>query len=336
MLALQTWIVHALFIFFTTESVGELLDPCGYIKPESPVLQLGSNFTAVCVLKEKCMDYFHVNASYIFWKTNHLTVPKEQYTIINRTASSVTFTDTSLLNTQLTCNIRTFGQIDQNVYGIRIISGLPPEKPKNLSCIVNEGKKMMCQWDPGRETYLETNFTLKSEWATEKFADCKTKRDTPTSCTVDYSPVYFVNIEVWVEAENALGKVTSDHINFDPVDKVKPNPPHNLSVSNSEELSSILKLTWINSSIQGFIRLKYNIQYKTRDASIWSQIPPEDTASTRSSFTVQDLKPFTEYVFRIRCMKEDGKGFWSDWSEEASGITYEDRHQDIKCALLMV
>nr|XP_054368036.1 interleukin-6 receptor subunit beta isoform X3 [Mirounga angustirostris] len=202
---------------------------------------------------------------------------------------------------------------------------LPPEKPKNLSCIVNEGKKMMCQWDPGRETYLETNFTLKSEWATEKFADCKTKRDTPTSCTVDYSPVYFVNIEVWVEAENALGKVTSDHINFDPVDKVKPNPPHNLSVSNSEELSSILKLTWINSSIQGFIRLKYNIQYRTRDASIWSQIPPEDTASTRSSFTVQDLKPFTEYVFRIRCMKEDGKGFWSDWSEEASGITYEDR-----------
>ncbi|GAB5566882.1 interleukin-6 receptor subunit beta isoform X1 [Prionailurus iriomotensis] len=325
MLTLKTWIVQALFIFFTTESVGELLEPCGHIKPESPVVQLGSNFTAVCVLKEKCMDYFHVNANYIFWKTNHVTVPKEQYTIINRTASSVTFTDISLLNIQLTCNIRTFGQIDQNVYGIRIISGLPPEKPKNLSCIVNEGKKMMCQWDPGRETYLETNFTLKSEWATEKFADCKTKRDTPTSCTVDYSPVYFVNIEVWVEAENALGKVTSDHINFDPVDKVKPNPPHNLSVSNSEELSSILKLTWINSSIQSFIRLKYNIQYRTRDASTWSQIPPEDTASSRTSFTVQDLKPFTEYVFRIRCMKEDGKGFWSDWSEEASGITYEDR-----------
>ncbi|XP_030177014.1 interleukin-6 receptor subunit beta isoform X2 [Lynx canadensis] len=325
MLTLKTWIVQALFIFFTTESVGELLEPCGHIKPESPVVQLGSNFTAVCVLKEKCMDYFHVNANYIFWKTNHVTVPKEQYTVINRTASSVTFTDISLLNIQLTCNIRTFGQIDQNVYGIRIISGLPPEKPKNLSCIVNEGKKMMCQWDPGRETYLETNFTLKSEWATEKFADCKTKRDIPTSCTVDYSPVYFVNIEVWVEAENALGKVTSDHINFDPVDKVKPNPPHNLSVSNSEELSSILKLTWINSSIQSFIRLKYNIQYRTRDASIWSQIPPEDTASSRTSFTVQDLKPFTEYVFRVRCMKEDGKGFWSDWSEEASGITYEDR-----------
>ncbi|KAF6356990.1 interleukin 6 signal transducer [Rhinolophus ferrumequinum] len=159
MLTLQTWTVQALFIFLSTESLGELLDPCGYINPESPVVQLGSNFTAVCVLKEK----------------------------------------------------------------------------------------------------------------------------------------------------------------------LKPFPPHNLSVSNSEELSSILKLTWINSSIKSFMKLKYDIQYRTKDASTWSQIPPEDTASTRSSFTVQDLKPFTEYVFRIRCMKEDGKGFWSDWSAEESGITYEDK-----------
>nr|XP_003408091.1 interleukin-6 receptor subunit beta isoform X2 [Loxodonta africana] len=323
MLTLWTRIVQASFIFLATESIGVLLDPCGHISPESPVVQLGSNFTAVCVLKEKCMDNFGVNADNIFWKTNHATVPKEQYTIINRTASSVSFTDISSLNTQLTCNIYAFGQIEQNVYGITIISGLPPEKPKNLGCIVNEEKNMMCQWDPGRKTYLETNYTLKSEWATEKFADCKAKRDTPNSCTLDYSPVYFVNIEVWVEAENALGKITSDHINFDPIDKVKPNPPHNLSVRNSEELSSILKLAWINPSIKTFIGLKYNIQYRTKDASTWSQIPPEDTSSTRSSFTVQDLKPFTEYVFRIRCMKNDGKGFWSDWSEEASGITYE-------------
>nr|KAF6440780.1 interleukin 6 signal transducer [Rousettus aegyptiacus] len=159
MLTLQTWTVQALLIFLIAESLGELLNQCGNITPESPVVQLGSNFTALCVVTEK----------------------------------------------------------------------------------------------------------------------------------------------------------------------LKPNPPRNLSVSNSEELSSILKLTWINASLMGFINLKYNIQYRTKDASTWSQIPPEDTASPRSSFTVQDLKPFTEYVFRIRCMKEDGKGFWSDWSAEADGITYEDK-----------
>lgn len=325
MLALRTWAGRVLLVLLAVESLGELVDPCGHIDPEAPVVPLGSNFTAVCVLKEKCMRNFHVSADDIFWKTNHVPVPREQYAVLNRTASSVTFTNVSLLNVQLTCNVRTFGQLDQNVYGIRLVAGLPPEEPRNLSCVVPEEKRMTCQWDPGRETHLETNFTLKSEWATEKFTDCRARREAPTSCTVDYTPVYFVNLEVWVEAENALGRAASAHLNFDPVDKVKPNPPHNLSVSSSEELSSILKLTWVNPSIMNFMSLKYDIQYRARGATAWTQIPPEDTASTRSSFTVQDLRPFTEHVFRIRCSKAGGRGTWSAWSEEASGTTSEDR-----------
>ncbi|XP_004703667.1 interleukin-6 receptor subunit beta isoform X2 [Echinops telfairi] len=324
MLPLWTRIIQASFIFLTAESLDALLDPCGYINPESSVIQLGSNFTAVCILKEKCMDKFAVNGDNIFWKTNHAAVPKEQYKTINKTASRVTFTNVSFLNTQLTCNIYILGQIEQNIYGITIIAGLPPEKPENLSCIVNEGKNMMCQWDPGKKTYLETTYTLKSEWATESFPDCKPKRDTPNLCTVSYTPVYFVNMEVWVEAENALGKVMSDHLEFDPINKVKPNPPSKLSVRNAE-LPSVLNLSWTNSNLEHFLRLKYNIQYRAKDAPTWSQIPHEDTSYTRDSFTVQDLKPYTEYVFRIRCSKADGKGFWSDWSEEARGITYEAR-----------
>ncbi|EGV96937.1 interleukin-6 receptor subunit beta isoform X1 [Cricetulus griseus] len=320
MSTLRIWLTQALFIFLITESIGQLVEPCGYIYPEFPVVQRGSNFTAICVLKEKCLQQYYVNASYIVWKTNHVAVPKEQVTVINRTTSSVTFTDMVLQTVQLTCNVLSFGQIEQNVYGTTVLSGFPPDIPTNLSCIVNEGKNMLCHWDPGRETYLETNYTLKSEWPTEKFADCHSKHG--TSCMVSFSPIYFVNIEVWVEAENALGKVSSEAINFDPVDKVKHIPPYNLSVSNSEELSSILKLTWNNS---GTLRLKSDIQYRTKDASTWIQVPLEDTESPRTSFTVQDLKPFTEYVFRIRTIKEDGKGYWSDWSEEASGITYEDR-----------
>lgn len=53
---------------------------------------------------------------------------------------------------------------------------------------------------------------------------------------------------------------------------VKPNPPHNLSVSSSEELSSILKLTWVNPSITSFMSLKYDIQYRARGASAWTQV----------------------------------------------------------------
>lgn len=99
-------------------------------------MRLGSNFTAVCVLLEKCMDYFHVNAAYIFWKTNHETVPRAQYTVLNRTAASVTFTDVGLLSTQLTCNVHAFGQIDQNVYGVRVLSGRECSVPRDCVCSV--------------------------------------------------------------------------------------------------------------------------------------------------------------------------------------------------------
>lgn len=53
---------------------------------------------------------------------------------------------------------------------------------------------------------------------------------------------------------------------------VKPSPPHNLSVSNSEELSSILTLTWINSGFSSSLRLKSDIQYRTKDSSTWIQV----------------------------------------------------------------
>lgn len=102
---------------------GQIVEPCGYIYPEFPVVQRGSNFTAICVLKEKCLQQYYVNASFIVWKTNHDAVPKEQVTVINRTTSSVTFTDMNLQTVQLTCNILSFGQIEQNVYGTTVLSG---------------------------------------------------------------------------------------------------------------------------------------------------------------------------------------------------------------------
>ncbi|XP_027719282.1 interleukin-6 receptor subunit beta isoform X2 [Vombatus ursinus] len=323
MLALWTWIVQALFIFLTIDSVGGgLLKPCGHIIPESPVVAPNTTFTAICVLDEECLSEHHLNANQIFWKIKDTRVPKEQYTILNRTAASVTLEDVSSLGSPLTCNILLYGQIEQNIYGIQIRVGWAPEKPKNLSCIVNGQSNMKCQWDPGKETHLDTTYVLKSEWPTRQLTDCIPPPNVNNSCTVDMVVVY-VNMDVWVVATNVLGNVSSDRINFDPIDIVQLLPPYNVTVSNSKEISSILKVSWANPVDKPFEGLKYNIRYRTKDASDWTLIPPEDTASTRDSFTVQYLKPFTEYVFSIRCMNREGRGFWSNWSAESSGVTYE-------------
>ncbi|NWR90696.1 IL6RB protein, partial [Furnarius figulus] len=307
------------------EASGGLVQSCGHIIPESPVLALGSNFTALCILNESCLDFGNIYASQIIWKIKNRVVPKEQYREINRTVSSVTFNDTSSLATPLTCNILADGQIEQNIYGITITVGLPPEKPKNLSCVVHQVSQltypMICTWNPGRHTFLDTQYRLKYRWARESFPDC-VPTDVNNSCTIP-DVHFFVNLEIWVEAANALGKAESDPLVLDPIDIVKPLSPHNLSVS-SGILPTVLKLSWENRISDPVMKLKFNIRYRITGDTNWMEVPSEDTASPRTSFSVQGLRPYTEYVFSIRCMKEDGVGYWSDWSEEKTGITTED------------
>ncbi|XP_030913679.1 interleukin-6 receptor subunit beta [Geospiza fortis] len=303
-----------------------LVQSCGHIIPESPVLALGSNFTALCILNESCLDFGNIYASQIIWKIKNRLVPKEQYREINRTVSSVTFNDTSSLATPLTCNILADGQIEQNIYGITVTVGLAPEKPKNLSCIVHQESKftyaMTCTWNPGRHTFLDTQFRLRYRWPEQIFPDCIPK-DVNNSCTIDDSQ-FFVNTEIWVEATNALGKAVSDPLIVDPIDIVKPLPPQNVSITPAL-LPTVLQLVWENWISDAVMTLKFNIRYRIVGDTNWMEVPPEDTASPRTSFSIQGLRPYTEYAFSIRCMKEDGVGYWSDWSEEKIGITIEDQ-----------
>lgn len=50
----------------------------------------------------------------------------------------------------------------------------------------------------------------------ESFPDCIPK-DVNNSCTID-DVQFFVNLEVWVEAANALGKAESDPLVIDPIE----------------------------------------------------------------------------------------------------------------------
>ncbi|XP_065512027.1 interleukin-6 receptor subunit beta [Caloenas nicobarica] len=329
MFPVWNWVVHCLYLLlniYSLEVSGGLVQSCGHIIPESPVLALGSSFTALCILNESCLDFGNIYASQIIWKIKNRVVPKEQYREINRTVSSVTFNDTSSLATPLTCNILADGQIEQNIYGITVTIGLPPEKPTNLSCIVHQLSKltypMTCTWNPGRHTFLDTHFRLKYRWPQENFPDCIPK-DVNNSCTIT-DVQFFVNLEVWVEAENALGVAESDPLVLDPIEIVKPLSPHNLSV-DSGILPTVLKLSWENRISAPVMNLKFNIRYKIFGDTNWMQVPPEDIDSPRTSFSVQGLKPYTKYVFSVRCMKEDGVGYWSDWSEEKTGVTTEDK-----------
>ncbi|XP_043919720.1 interleukin-6 receptor subunit beta-like [Protopterus annectens] len=300
-----------------------ILRSCGYIIPEISIIQIGTQFVASCVLNESCIPVYGADANYIYWSTRKNEVPKEQYNVVNRTLAQVTFTDTSVLESPLLCSILEHGQIPRTLYGIFFTLGFPPEKPTNLTCIVYQDVGMTCTWNPGRHTYLPTNFTLKNQWFAEQKPDC-IPFDANNSCTIEAEHFsFFVNTELWVEVENGLGKNESDHIFLDPVNIVKPRAPDILNVTAIPELPSGLKVEWENPYREQEMKLKFVIRYRMKYSINFTELPSEDTASNRNFFTLQGLKSFTTYSISIRCMKMDGRGYWSEWSTEVTGTTPE-------------
>ncbi|XP_029432841.1 interleukin-6 receptor subunit beta isoform X2 [Rhinatrema bivittatum] len=352
-----SWILHAVTVALSTYFCtalqsglhsGEFVKPCAHIIPESPVLAIGSQFTAFCILNETCIDSLKQDASNIFWKTKTTKVPEEQYTVINRTVSSVTLNVSSSFESPLTCSVLAIGQLEQTLHGIFITLGLPPDKPKNLTCIVYNESNLTCTWNPGRPTFLSTNFTLKHQWTEERnhwitaenrlvykksqrnqilrantrHSDCIPDR-VNNSCTIfDPNSLFFVNTDFWVEAVNVLGRNRSDSLTVDPVKIVKPNPPVIITVNSTQELPNALKIVWKNPLKETVLSLKYNIRYRTSSMN-WEQVPEEDTATHRDSFTLQDLKPYTEYMISLCCRDKMGSGYWSDWSKEMNAVTPE-------------
>ncbi|KAG9467465.1 hypothetical protein GDO78_014897 [Eleutherodactylus coqui] len=130
-----------------------------------------------------------------------------------------------------------------------------------------------------------------------------------------------INTAFMVEAENDLGRATSDYVQYDVMNIVKPDPPDIVSVS--AVLQGVLRIEWKNSMPNLQIKdLKYNLRYRTKDSSEWSEVPGNDLENTRDSFTLQELQPYTTYVISIRCHLIN-RGFWSEWSKEHTAVTLE-------------
>ncbi|KAG8456608.1 hypothetical protein GDO86_002402 [Hymenochirus boettgeri] len=310
-----------IFLAVTFAQKDNQVRACGEIIPSPKVVNLENPFTAYCILQENEKCYAE-DAKNVIWRVKGIKVPEAQYKVLNRTVSSVTFENASSLVNPLTCNVLLSGQLEQTLYGIFFNLGLPPDKPTNLSCIVYNKEKLTCTWDPGRPTHLITNYTLTHRWVNQRNTDCIAK-DSNNSCTILNSGFsFYVDTIFQVEATNELGRETSEELKIDPANIIKPNPPKIDKLISAVELQNALKITWENP-LEPPLDQKYNIRYRPSKSSVWELVPPEDTATHRKFFTLQDLLPYTLYEVSLRCMLSNGKGFWSDWSEEKMMMTPE-------------
>ncbi|XP_064164620.1 interleukin-6 receptor subunit beta-like [Anguilla rostrata] len=298
---------------------------CGKTYPESPVLELGQSFTATCVLSEDGMRETGATAKDIFWVFRNTRVPEELYTRINDSAVSVTVNVTRELENPLKCSVLarfpSHTREVRNVHGLFFAVGYPPEKPDNLSCVVLQSGKglsptMTCFWNPGeRDPILNTTYTLLVETVNGKEYRAAARRDRG-SVVFSVYPMFTV-LNISVEVENALGKVRSDALILDSEYIVKTDPPKVKVVSEVGFPTSLI-VRWEHPIDEVYITLKYNIRYCPAGAHMWSQVPPSDLVGGIKSFRLQYLEPYTDYVVQVRCMQEEGHGYWSEWSRNVS------------------
>lgn len=95
---LWKWNYSSFFLFcWSTENYSHLV-----ITPQSPVLEIGTNFTATCMI----INTNEVTADDLYWKLFNFTISKKHYTKVNKSALSVTIPVTGEESGWLKCHCK--------------------------------------------------------------------------------------------------------------------------------------------------------------------------------------------------------------------------------------
>ncbi|KAF7647895.1 hypothetical protein LDENG_00165090 [Lucifuga dentata] len=317
---------------------GEAFERHVLTAPQAPVLEIGTNFTATCIL----INTTKATAADLLWIMSERTIPKDQYTKINESAVSVTISISSQTPAWLFCKCEKPSSpyvslyTGRFVHGILMKKGYRPEKPENLSCVALQEKSLIspvisCVWEPktreSKDFPTKYMLNIKKQLMNETFTTMA-KSNNSGQVALDIFP-HHMSLEVWVTVQNELGMLESDHLTADADWFVKTNPPAGVSVISEKSFPTSLLITWKRPIAKEYVKLIYQIRYRSQTDQTWINVPPADTARDIQSFRIQYLQPDTVYVTQVRCKNaQDGYGYWSDWSSNATASTPETRHLD--------
>nr|XP_019963736.1 PREDICTED: interleukin-6 receptor subunit beta [Paralichthys olivaceus] len=281
------------------------------------------------------IDTAEVTADDLYWNVSQATVPKEQYTKINRTALNVTIRVSGEEVEWLFCLCK---KVSVNVvlnqgkfmHGILLRKGYRPRRPENLSCItLQEGSLfspvITCSWVTGPQTKVcPTKFTLFLKVINHSAHNVSTV-ESSASVAMSIFPNY-MELEIWVEAKNTLGTVESERLKREAEYFVKTNPPANIQIISEKSFPTSLLITWSPPIDKHYVTLKFEIRFCQNGSHEWTYVPHSDTAMDIQSFRLQKLLPDSVYVTQVRCKNlKDDQGYWSTWSTNATKRTPEDR-----------
>ncbi|XP_014449540.1 interleukin-31 receptor subunit alpha [Alligator mississippiensis] len=295
------------------------------IFPPSPEIERGSTLKLFCTLGKHLIP--RGNASHIIWKLNHDLIPQEYYTIINESTSGVTIHNFTYESAHVRCFTKMLHLGDEQLQiHINVKSGFSPEKPKNISCIYYYDINITCSWISGRETHLNTTYTLVRKHyddGIQQWINRDSCQSNNGSCAFFFPDIPYARYCFQVTAKNALSNSTTECVPMEMLEIEKLEAPDIISVEKIAGIKQLLNITWKNPMVAPERRLCCLIQYRKMHSNDSGNVTDcTNRTETIKSYNLMGLQDFTEYAIAIQCKGALAK-FWSEWSEERIGRTEE-------------
>ncbi|XP_051233214.1 interleukin-23 receptor [Dicentrarchus labrax] len=290
------WRLIIIFLSFSIKRCPLLPADCqsfnnhGYLTVEpAPLFLIGSNLTVYCHLKE-------CERSEIYLELNGETMAPGKK--VNCTMTIFSLFNVRTPQSIMYCKF----QSGDDVSGLDLQGGLPPDKPKNIICETSRSSDFInCSWERGKETHLPTvyNISIYRENGTQILLDPiqDAKEITIPRAMMDENTKYQLNITAY----NHFGVSESDPVILCVKDIVIPETPNIMQikfVSNSTAATLQWKTTEYSEGLRPYVRLR------THHGS-WKS--GEGTELSEGLIQVDGLKPLTEYEFQMRtCRSTSG------------------------------
>ncbi|XP_054842132.1 leukemia inhibitory factor receptor-like [Eublepharis macularius] len=283
--------------------------------PVDEVAQVGTNLTFCCVWKRgqsfKKIGYSNYSAA--------LSPP-----VRLSNWSAVIYVQNA--NKSIEAGDNAWCEVDPGDFtGTTTFVGYPPDTPQNLSCETSDFKEITCEWKAGRPTNLysaerRTNYTLFESISGKNVT--YNGKENPEYYRCNFLVLNNQRIyNFTIHGSNPLGQSESSlliNINY----RVHPQTPTALTVINNSPTH--ITLAWQLSGNLMPIMLQCLVRINSGGAPEDLNVQLNGTENLTYSVSIDKLRPYTKYVFQVRCSAiEPFFWKWSRWSENKHHTTLE-------------
>ncbi|KAJ1170670.1 hypothetical protein NDU88_002543 [Pleurodeles waltl] len=195
------------------------------------------------------------------------------------------------------------------ICGIYIDVGIPPDKPRNISCNqYGEHGNITFTWEAGPDTFISTQCSLQLENGTHLWIlnASQKGRHTLDSRLLSINLNRETKYTAIVNASNHLGITSSLPLTFTFFDIAIPHPPNQVLIECQNSSANNCTIKWQD----GQDTHHFQLRYRSKRNSSWNKAEVLNTKIHH----LFGLMPYTEYEFQVSSKFHANKGKWSEWS----------------------